>query len=222
MEGRSIAYRALSRFVLDLEARGDPDLRTEIGRDVETASSHGVDLGSSGAATWREDDGGLPAELPPYEAEYGVAHVFLKSQVMADVAGFYRAFGVTVADAHRDRPDHLATELEFMHFMVLKTAMGERAAHPLAELCRSAMQKFFAEHLAAWAPAYFASLSTTLPPPGSDFAAAAERFLIAEAARFGSEAPSSPLQRTPSPRPGATDQECALPGPDPRDRPWPA
>src|SRR3990172_4946219 len=33
-------------------------------------------------------------DCPPYEAEYGQAHIFEKTQTLADISGFYRAFGL--------------------------------------------------------------------------------------------------------------------------------
>src|SRR3990172_1751697 len=44
------------------------------------------------------------AGAPPYETEYGMAHVFMKVQTMADVAGFYRGFGLAPAEDARGRP----------------------------------------------------------------------------------------------------------------------
>ncbi|MBI2316064.1 MAG: molecular chaperone TorD family protein [Betaproteobacteria bacterium] len=92
-------------------------------------------------------------DCPPYEAEYGQAHIFQKAHTLADVAGFYRAFGLDLAaDAH-ERADHVSVELEFMHFLCLKEAYALRQGHPEERLalCREAQRKFLRNHLCRWA-----------------------------------------------------------------------
>src|SRR3990172_4683779 len=106
------------------------------------------------------DAGAVPAMLakagaPPYETEYGMAHVFMKVQTMADVAGFYRAFGLDLATAHRERPDHVAAELEVLHFLLLHEAMARtQGRQEEAKVSRRARTTFLREHLGAWGPAY--------------------------------------------------------------------
>lgn len=97
----------------------------------------------------------ISKECPPYEAQYGSSHVFQQAQILGDIAGFYRAFGLEVSDQAKDRLDHIAVELEFMHFLAYKEAyalihQGEEAA----TLCREAQRKFFQEHLGRWAPLF--------------------------------------------------------------------
>src|SRR5262245_56598666 len=54
-------------------------------------------------------------ECPPYETEYCPnSEPFFRTQQMADVAGFYSAFGLTGSTTRRERPDILIRELEFM------------------------------------------------------------------------------------------------------------
>jgi len=93
----------------------------------------------------------------PYEAMLGrgQAHVFQQTQCLADIAGFYRAFGLEIALDANERPDHIGIELEFMHFLACQEA------HALKEdgleevtLVRQAQRDFLTEHLACWAP-YF-------------------------------------------------------------------
>lgn len=92
-------------------------------------------------------------DCPPYEAEYGQAHIFQKAHTLADVAGFYRAFGLDLAADSHERADHVSVELEFMHFLCLKEAYALRQGHPEEQLvlCRKAQRKFLQNHLCRWA-----------------------------------------------------------------------
>lgn len=92
-------------------------------------------------------------EHPPYEAEYGQAHVFQQTHTLADIAGFYKAFGLQPAPDFHDRLDHLSVELEFLHFLCAKEAYALAKGHPQEQLavCREAQAKFLAEHLGQWA-----------------------------------------------------------------------
>ncbi len=95
----------------------------------------------------------LSTECPPYEAEYGQTHILQKSQTLADIAGFYKAFGLELAPNFKDRLDHVSVELEFMHVLCLKEAYALAKGHPEEQLavCREAQAKFLGEHLGLWA-----------------------------------------------------------------------
>jgi len=85
----------------------------------------------------------------PYEMEYGPAHIYQKTQGLADVSGFYHAFGLKLSSQTRERPDHLSMELEFMHFLTWKEVYGLKQGHDSEKvtLCRQAQAKFLEEHL---------------------------------------------------------------------------
>jgi TorA maturation chaperone TorD len=107
----------------------------------------------------------VPKECPPYEFEYYPSQeTFGRSQQMADVAGFYRAFGIEEAQSSPERPDYLALELEFMAFLLLKQRLALAAndhdpeVAEQAEVCESALRDFFRDHLAWWLPAFAAGL----------------------------------------------------------------
>ncbi len=95
----------------------------------------------------------ISKECPPYECEYGQAHIFQKSQTLADIAGFYQAFGLELAPSLNDRLDHVSVELEFMQFLCLKEAYAVAQDHPPEKLalCRDAQAKFLGEHPGRWA-----------------------------------------------------------------------
>lgn len=94
----------------------------------------------------------VSADCAPYEAEYGQAHVFQKSQTLADLGTFYRAFGVGLNSSMKDRLDHISVEMEFMHLLTLKEAYAIRGAHGADKvaLCRDAQQAFLVNHLSNW------------------------------------------------------------------------
>lgn len=133
----------------------------------------------------------ISKECPPYEAEYGQAHVFQKAHTLADIAGFYRAFGLETARGLHERVDHVSVELEFMHFLCLKEAYAEEQGHAAERiaLCGQAQAKFLSEHLARWAIAFSRRLQAR---SGGGFYGCLgellEAFLVAELAARGIEA----------------------------------
>src|SRR5262245_748672 len=66
-----------------------------------------------------------PRECPPNETEYSAnSEPFFLAQQMADIAGFYRAFGLEPSQASPERPDHLSVELEFMAVLLMKKRLA--------------------------------------------------------------------------------------------------
>lgn len=96
----------------------------------------------------------ISKECPPYEGEYQLAHIFQKSQCLADLMGFYRAFGLDLAGNFHDRADHLCAELEFIQWLCLKEAHVLAKANNTTDehvtLCRNTQSKFLDEHLGRW------------------------------------------------------------------------
>jgi nitrate reductase assembly molybdenum cofactor insertion protein NarJ len=90
-----------------------------------------------------------------YETEYGLPHEYRQSQEMADIAGFYRAFGFNLGGEVRERPDHIAVELEFMHTLALKEAYAlEKGTPEQVGICQLAQAKFLEDHLGHWIELY--------------------------------------------------------------------
>lgn len=97
----------------------------------------------------------ISQECPPYETEYGSAHLFQQAQRLGDIAGFYRAFGLEVSDRAKERLDHIAVELEFMGFLAFKEAYAlSHHGEEKASICREAERRFLEEHLGRWAPLF--------------------------------------------------------------------
>lgn len=86
---------------------------------------------------------------PIYEAEYDKHRAVGQGATLADIAGFYRAFGLELAVP--ERLDHLALELEFMSVLTYKEALAlQNDLSERVELCRDAQQKFLEAHLGRW------------------------------------------------------------------------
>ncbi len=125
---------------------------------------------------------GNPIVAPPYETEYGTEHIFAKTKELADIAGFYRAFGLTPSDQLKERVDHIGTELEFMYVLLTKEAYAafnnwaERA-----DTCRDAERNFLVDHLTRWAPSLCRLLRETANLPYyRALAGMVARFVLAE------------------------------------------
>lgn len=83
-----------------------------------------------------------------YEKEYGNGDA---KAVWEEVVRFYEHFGLNfdVRVSH-DWPDHIGTELEFMHYLTYLEAVAEDGK----EIYRQAQGDFLVRHLARWAPRF--------------------------------------------------------------------
>lgn len=105
-------------------------------------------------------------DCPPYGGEYYPnTDITFRSQRLADVAGFYRAFGLDRAADAKERHDHLAFEAAFMETIILRElyAAREGLGEERTEVCRRAQRDFFVDHLGWWLPAFGLRLSTLRP-----------------------------------------------------------
>ena len=87
------------------------------------------------------------------ETEYGPENAFHQPQQLADIAGYYLAFGLRPVVASEARVDHIACELEFMHFLHCKQAwlLSDGVAAEDAETLdatQRAERSFLRDHLA--------------------------------------------------------------------------
>lgn len=92
--------------------------------------------------------------VPPYETEYGTDALFLQPQEMADIAGFFRAFGLELDRQQHQRVDHIACECEFLAFLCRKEAYAlEQGDGEMLEQTCKAQRLFLKDHLGRFGPA---------------------------------------------------------------------
>lgn len=155
-------------------------------------------------------------ECSPYETEYHPnEEVFFRSQQMADIAGFYRAFGLSVSPARHERVDHIALELEFVAFLLMKKRhLRSRQDNPcdgeLLATVQEARRKFCSDHLSWWAPSFAVALRRK--SAGGFYEAVGtvlSALLPIERHRLGVVAPKMPLEaRSAEPEPQEQASSC--------------
>jgi DMSO reductase family type II enzyme chaperone len=128
------------------------------------------------------------APCVPCEGAYGDAPMMAgKSAALADIAGFYDAFGFGVGGGQFETEDHVIAELEFMSALALKEAwaLADGQGDGLA-VTRDAQGAFLREHLGRWAGAFAQALAAATPLPYYVTAAALlEAWVSADAAALG-------------------------------------
>lgn len=120
---------------------------TDIAENVKAAREAVRDLSPSPRDLNREYTGlFLKGEVSPYECTY--VPPSRMSQELADIAGFFTAFGLQPG---KDRQDHLVSELEFMALLCLKESVAVgNGSRTNAEVCQDAEVKFLKDHLGRW------------------------------------------------------------------------
>lgn len=98
----------------------------------------------------------------PYEGIYreGVP----RQKRLLAIATFYKHFGLKMSEEEgkRELPDHIAAELEFMHFLTFKEAQArEKLDEDLMRGYVLAQRDFLARHLTLWLPKFAERLATT-------------------------------------------------------------
>lgn len=125
-----------------------------------------------------------PRDCPLYETDHRAGDVWRQTSVLADLGGFYRAFGLAESG---ERADHVSVELEFLHVLAYKTAWAlERGEREHAARCAEVERAFLAEHVLRWLPDVAERLR--LIGHGSPYAAVGAllaAYLRAEAERTG-------------------------------------
>jgi TorA maturation chaperone TorD len=96
-----------------------------------------------------------------HETAYGDARRMAgRTAELADIAGFYAAFGFALRDSEPDLPDQLCVELEFYSAMLIKAAFARRGGWTeRGMVIERALRKFLELHLARWTRALAAEIA---------------------------------------------------------------
>jgi len=229
--GRSAIYRFLSLVFLPVQ--DDPDGLAREGMEALGAlrgmasDGRAVPLDTvEQVADLLHDDAGpalreeyyrtfghqIAKDCPLHETQYGAGHVFQQAQQLADIAGFYRAFGLEVADGAGERADHLSMELEFMQVLTYREAYARRhhGAEQVAQL-REAQQAFLRDHLSRWVPVLARLVSRRTDGVYRHLADVAAAWVAVDAAALGLPAAEEPdYQPEPPLDPAESLPSCGL------------
>jgi nitrate reductase assembly molybdenum cofactor insertion protein NarJ len=123
-----------------------------------------------------------------YETEYGREHALVKGHALADIAGFYRAFGLEFGgqEGVHEMLDHVSVELEFYALLLMKQealATGADAAGQAIVL--EAQQKFLDAHLGRFVSAIATRPGVTASAFYGPVLAWCRDLVAAECARLG-------------------------------------
>jgi DMSO reductase family type II enzyme chaperone len=157
---------------------------------------------------------GPVVDCPPYETEFfNNQEPFFRAQQMADVAGFYQAFGLNISKSRPERPDHIALELEFMSWLVFKERMALERNDPQgvadAYVCRDAQEDFLTDHMVWWMPSYATGLRKKAGDgPYACLGRMLSAFLPIERAQFNIKAPQAPVRPRMETRPEDHEMGC--------------
>ena len=116
----------------------------------------------------------LSKETAPYALEHlKSTDVFFRTQKLADLNGFYKAFGMEVESI--ERADHIATQTEFLSYLILKELVAiKKNLEEEIEICQKAFIDFHQEHFFDWAKMFSENLIEKVE---GEFYPAAGKFL---------------------------------------------
>ena len=102
----------------------------------------------------------LSKQIAPYALEHlKNSDVFFRTQKLADLNGFYKAFGMEVESI--ERADHISTQTEFLSFLLLKELLAvQNDLHDEKEVCEKAFADFNNDHFLDWVEMFAENLAT--------------------------------------------------------------
>ncbi len=124
---------------------------------------------------------------PPYELEYERGDIPQQSAELADIAGFYNAFGMELDAAAHERADHATVQFEFLSVLAAKEAYAIETNNVEGrQVLQHAEKAFLADHIAHWVPAMATRLQDA-DPEGfyGRLGGLTQSFIAAECGHFG-------------------------------------
>lgn len=150
---------SLSELRAGLRALGEDDAlglldRVDVVADLDSADADEL---RKAWVRWFE-----MGRIGPYECSNTLVSAGGHTGPLADIAGFYRAFGVKIQG---ERPDHLVAELEFFSLVTMaEAAARSTGADEQADVAASAARAFLRDHLGRWLDAFAARVLEVDPP----------------------------------------------------------
>ena len=98
-----------------------------------------------------------------YEVAYSPGTLVTETNRLADIAGFYGAFGIEIAAGQRERADYLSIQLEFVQYLLLQRSyLLEQGDEEGVAVTTDALGAFLEDHLGRWAPRFAATVRETV------------------------------------------------------------
>lgn len=95
---------------------------------------------------------------------YGGEYTGARMQVMEELVRFYNFFSLSMAEDPHQLPDHLITQLEFLHFLAYRESELAKAGEETDDMQR-AERDFIARHPGRWLPKMHEKLQAQNPMP---------------------------------------------------------
>ena len=121
------------------------DMAGAVTADLRLAPDAYVDFESEYIRLFDVGAAGPPCPL------YGGVYVGDRMKVMEDATRFYNFFNLRLSPQMRELPDHITTELEFLHYLTFREAEARQAGLDPSPLLR-AERDFLERHLCKWLP----------------------------------------------------------------------
>ncbi len=146
------------------------------------------------------------------ESDYEVNPLGGKGPLLADIAGFYRAFHYEDETLLGLGPDHIAQELGYLAWLSMRVAFAWHTRDADGEaLCREASARFVEAHLGRWLLTFCARVRERCPETWYDAAVQLTEGLVAEL-ETSTLLPAQPdRNRRALPTLNEDDDTCGLP-----------
>ena len=141
----------------------DDDIEEAASALEEALPTEASELRSAYAAAFGNEN---ESTVSQYETGYAPGTLVTNTNQLADMAGFYRAFGLDIAAGRRDRADYLSTQLEFAgHLAAQRAYFEEEGDETGAKVVTDARASFIEDHLGRWVPRFVAEVREEVDEP---------------------------------------------------------